>query len=320
MSQELNKNNWRPTAKFAALKARAEFNKKIRSFFEQRNVMEVETPLMCARAITDPYIQAFNVDHNYLQTSPEYAMKRMLADGSGAIYQICKAFRKEEAGNFHNPEFTILEWYRPGFTHVELMDEMDQLMQLLLDCDPAIKISYKQLFIDKLGLNPLSATIDQLQNCAAQHNVNLTAAAVVGLTTTDWMQILMSHVLEPLLIGNQPWFVHDFPAAQAALAKVIPGSDPVAARFEAYMEGIELANGYYELQDSAEQAKRFAADNEIRIKDGIHTMQADERLIAALEVGIPDCAGVAVGLDRLLMLKLKTKNIADVLSFTIKNA
>jgi elongation factor P--(R)-beta-lysine ligase len=320
MYQESNKNNWQPTAKNAALHARAEFYQKIRGFFAARNVLEVETPLMAACGVTDPYIQAFPVKDKYLQTSPEYAMKRMLAADCGSIYQICKAFRMEEAGNFHNPEFTMIEWYRLGFDHLQLMQETDELLQLLLDCPPANRITYHDLCMQKLGINPLTADLLTLQQCATQHGINLTATAAQDLTITDWLQLIMSHVIEPQLTGSSPWFVYDFPAAQAALAKVIPGEFPVAARFEVYMEGLELGNGYYELQDPQEQSKRFAADNQKRAQEGIATMQPDERLVAALEVGLPDCAGIAMGIDRMLMLKLKTKNIADVISFTINNA
>jgi len=320
MSIQSNHNNWRPTASLAALQARAEFYRKIREFFAARDVLEVETPLMAARGVTDPYIQAFGVDDKFLQTSPEYAMKRLLAAGCGSIYQICKAFRREEAGNFHNPEFTMVEWYRLGFDHLQLMDEVDALMQVLLDCAPAQRISYHDLFMKFFNINPHTISVDALQQCAAQHGLNLTATALENLTLTDWLQLLMSHIIEPQLTGPVPWIVYDFPAAQAALAKIIPGKYPVAARFEIYMQGIELANGYYELQDAAEQEKRFAADNALRREQNIHQMQPDERLVSALEVGFPECAGIALGLDRLLMLKLQAKSITEVIAFTIENA
>ena len=315
-----NNNNWRPTAKIEALQARAEFYTKIRKFFAEREVLEVETPLMAARAVTDPYIQAFAVDDKYLQTSPEYAMKRLLAAGCGSIYQICKAFRREEAGNFHNPEFTMLEWYRLGFDHLQLIDEVDQIIQVLLGSEPAHKITYHDLFIKFLDINPHVATIDQLQSCAEENGITLSAIALANLNLTDWLQLLMSHIIEPQLTGPAPWIVYEFPVAQAALAKILPGKYPVAARFETYMQGIELTNGYCELQDAAEQTKRFAADNLLRSEQNINHMQPDERLIAALEVGLPECSGVTLGLDRLLMLKLQAKSISEVLSFTIENA
>jgi lysyl-tRNA synthetase class 2 len=321
MSQELNNNKWRPTAKLAALTARALMFSQVRQFFAERGVLEVETPLLCARSITDPYIQPFVVEGNYLQTSPEYAMKRLVADGAGSIYQICKAFRQEEAGNFHNPEFTMLEWYRMGFDHTQLMHETDLLLQLLLDNNKsAKKISYQQLFQEKFDINPHTADIDTLQACATKHNINLSAAVIAELNTTDWLQLLMSHVIEPQLTGPVPWIIYDFPAAQAALAKVIQAEYPVAARFEVYMQGIELANGYYELQNAAEHVKRFTADNVKRTQAGVNNHAIDERLIAALEAGLPDCSGIALGLDRVLMLKMQAKSIAEVLSFTVKNA
>jgi len=312
--------HWRPTASFQAVQARAELYRKIRSFFALRDVLEVETPLMCARGVTDPYIQAFAVDNKFLQTSPEYAMKRLLAAGYGSMFQICKAFRREEAGHLHNPEFTMLEWYRVGFTHLDLIDETDALIQELLGCAAAQRISYHDLFMKFLSINPHTATLKDLQNCALQHDINLTTAAATDLTATGWLQLLMSHIIEPQLIGSTAWIVYDFPVAQAALAKILPGKFPVAARFEVYMHGIELANGYYELQNAAEQEKRFDADNAMRISQGLHEMQPDYRLVAALKVGLPDCAGIALGLDRLLMLKLQVKSIAEVLSFTIANA
>lgn len=320
MSQELNNNNWRPTCNVDALHARATMYKEVRDFFAARKVLEVDTPLLCACAVTDPYIQAFPSEGKYLQTSPEYAMKRLLAAGSGSIYQICKAFRLEEAGHLHNPEFTMLEWYRVGFDLNMLMQEMDQLLQVIMHAEPAHIITYHQLFNDMLGINPHTADIDTLQTCAAQHNINLTPAALAGLTATDWFHLLMSHVIEPRMIGPKPWIVYDFPVAQAALAKVIQKEYLVAARFEVYAQGVELANGYYELQDASEQAKRFTADNAARNQNNLHTMQPDVRLLAALEQGLPDCSGVAMGLDRVLMLRTQAKSIADVLAFTINNA
>lgn len=321
MSIESNKHNWQPTAKLSALKARALMFTQVRQFFAEREVLEVETPLACARSITDPYIQPFTVDDKYLQTSPEYAMKRLLAAGSGSIYQICKAFRKEEAGNMHNPEFTMLEWYRLGFDHKQLMQEVDELLQLLLgNKEAAIKRSYADVFNEFIGINPHISDIGQLKVCAKKHNINLSANVAEELSITDWLQLLMSHVIEPQLTGPLPWIIYDFPAPQAALAKVIESEHPVAARFEVYMQGVELANGYYELLDAAEHRKRFTQDNVKRSQSGVNTHELDERLLAALDAGMPDCAGIALGLDRVLMLKLQAKSIAEVLSFTTHNA
>lgn len=306
--------------KIGALQARAKMYQQIRHFFAERDVLEVETPVMVGRTVSDPYLKAFAVDNYFLQTSPEYAMKRLLVDGCGSIYQICKVFRYEEAGSLHNPEFTMLEWYRVGFDHMQLMAEVDALLQLVLGCAPAKKVSYQELFMQHLDINPHVADIDVLQTCANQQGINLTAAALQDLTVTDWLQLLMSHVLEPKLTGPAPWFIYDFPVPQAALAKIIHKECPVAARFEVYVEGIELANGYYELQDAKEQKQRFLDDNTKRANQGLPIVVADERLLAALDKGMPDCAGIALGLDRFLMVRQKTKSIKNVLSFSIEDA
>lgn len=320
MSQELSNNDWRPSSDIAALQSRAAMYRQIREFFAERGVLEVETPLLCECAVTDPYIQAFSAEGKFLQTSAEYAMKRLLAAGSGSIYQLSKVFRLEEAGNMHNPEFTMLEWYRVGFNLEQLMQEMDDLLQTATNCPSAHKVTYLQLFMDMLGINPHTADIATLQKCALENDINLTPQALIGLTVTDWLQILMSHLIEPKLTGSSPWIVYDFPMAQAALAQVVQKEYMVAARFEVYAGGIELANGYYELQDATEQAKRFQSDNLKRSENGLRIMQPDTRLLAALESGLPECSGVALGIDRLLMWKLQAKSIANVLSFTILNA
>lgn len=312
MSHVQNKNE--------VLRARAQMYAKIRNFFAQRNVLEVETPLLAAHTVSDPYIQSFVVQDYFLQTSPEYAMKRLLASGSGCIYQICKAFRCEEAGSMHNPEFTMLEWYRLGYDHMQLLHEMDELLQLLLERPSANIMSYQDLFEQHFGFNPHTANIDQLQSCADDQQLNLSKAALQNLTVTDWLQLLMSHVIEPKLNGPAPWIIYNFPAPQAALAKILPTDPPVAARFEVYIDGIELANGYYELQDATEQKQRFIADNEVRKKNSQREISADNRLLAALEKGLPDCAGVALGLDRLLMLQQDLKSIKEVLAFPIEDA
>lgn len=319
--KEENLHNWRPTATIAALKERAKMYAEIRDFFAKRNVLEVETPLMCARSITDPYLSPFVVDNYYLQTSPEYAMKRLIAAGAGSIYQICKTFRRDEAGTIHNPEFSMLEWYRIGFDHTKLMAEVDDLLQLLLGNNgSAHKRSYEELFQEFLGIDPHTADLDLLKSCAIKHNINLSQDVIPELNITDWLQLLMSHVIEPQLTGHLPWIIFDFPIPQAALAKIVQAKQPVAARFEVYMQGIELANGYYELQDSTEHLKRFTQDNIRRAQMKINQHTIDERLLAALDAGIPDCAGIALGLDRLLMLRLGATSIAEVLAFTINNA
>jgi lysyl-tRNA synthetase class 2 len=321
---------WQPNASFQALKVRAELLEKIRAFFKERDVLEVETPLMCAKSVTDVHIQGIPAMYStasscppqtyYLQTSPEFAMKRLLAAGCGSIYQLCKAFRNEQQGRLHNPEFTILEWYRLNYDHHHLMDEMEALLTYLLGTGPAKRFSYQHLFITYLGIEPHTASLEALIHTAELMGIRLNQSEYDGLSRDDWLDLLMTHCIEPQLKGNHPFFVYDYPASQAALAKIREGSPPLAERFEVYIEGIELANGYHELCDPELQLARFQQDNQLRIDRGLHPMAPDMRLVAALKVGFPACAGVALGMDRLLMLKLNSKNIEEVLSFTINRA
>lgn len=318
---------WKPSADLENLRQRARVFKLIRDFFYARGVMEVETPLMCHTSVTDPFIQSIpalfqanpNADEQryYLQTSPEYAMKRLLAAGSGPIFQITKAFRQGEIGRFHNPEFTMMEWYRPGFDHHALMDEMDELLQLVLGTPPARRQSYAQLFQHYLGIDPHQASLSQLAECAG--TVKISVASEVTDRDT-WLNLLMSHCIEPQMSNDLPCFVYDFPASQAALARIQPGNPPVASRFEVYFRGIELANGFHELQDATEQRRRFEKNQSQREELGLNHMPIDELFLGALENGLPDCAGVALGLDRLLMLATQSEKIADVLSFDFTRA
>jgi len=305
---------WRPTASLANLQLRAHLFSRIRQFFAERKVLEVETPLLCQHTVTDLHIESFQSDSRYLQTSPEYAMKRLLAANSGPIFQICKAFRKDESGSQHNPEFTMLEWYRPGFNHHELMDEMDALLQTALATSSAERISYQDLFLTKLGIDPHSTDLKSLQQCAKHHELNITPA----INDKDTLlQLLLNHLIEPKLGRRAPTFIYDFPASQAALAKINAGK---AERFEVYIQGSEIANGFHELTDSKEQAQRFESDQKRRQKANRFVPAIDKQLIEALEHGMPECAGVAVGLDRLLMILTKTKNIDDVIAFPWKLA
>lgn len=317
--------NWQPSASIAHLKKRAAILKSIRDFFAARDVLEVETPLLCHTSVTDPFIESIPASVNlpngtqsfYLQTSPEYAMKRLLAAGSGSIYQLCKAFRQDEAGRYHNPEFTMLEWYRVNHDHHQLMNEMDDLLKLILNTASAERMSYQHLFLKTLHIDPLSATVAQLADCAKQNNVNL---ADTLDTKDDWLQLLMSHCIEPSLGQMAPTFVYDFPASQAALARINPDDSRVASRFEVYYKGIELANGFHELQNANEQRQRFENNLTSRKQLGLTALPIDENFLAALEHGLPDCAGVALGIDRLIMLALGAEHIHDVISFDIVRA
>lgn len=315
-------NDWQPSITLANLRLRAEILKSIRDFFAARDVLEVETPLMCQTSVTDPFIQSVPAlfqshpqkteERYYLQTSPEYAMKRLLAAGSGDIYQISKAFRQGEVGRFHNPEFTMMEWYRLGFDHHQLMDEIDELLQLVLKKPAAERKSYADIFIEHLQLDPHHASLETLAACAEDHHLTLAS------TPTDrdiWLQLLMSDCIEPHIGKDRPCFIYDFPTSQAALARIQPGNPPVASRFEVYFRGIELANGFHELQDAKEQRKRFEANRKDRNAAGSADMKLDEHFLAALEYGLPDCAGVALGIDRLIMLAAESNRIAEVLSF-----
>lgn len=319
MSHAPNEVEWQPTASLQAIQARASLLVEIRRFFRKRSVLEVETPLLCANGVTDPHIGTLQTQllgkTYYLQTSPEFAMKRLLAMGSGSIYQLCKAFRDGERGRLHNPEFTLLEWYRVHFNHHQLMDEMDDFLNQMLGVGPAIRYSYQTLFIRYLEIDPLEAAIENLKQRAERLNIRVPVSSASELTKDDWLDLCLTHAIEPQLTGNHPFMIYDYPVSQAALAKIRGG---VAERFEVYVEGVELANGYHELCDAEQQLARFQQDNEKRRLLRLDTMAPDVRLIAALEAGLPACAGVALGVDRLLMLRLKQQGIKEVLSFPIE--
>ncbi|OFC71981.1 elongation factor P--(R)-beta-lysine ligase [Alteromonas confluentis] len=319
---------WQPTAAFDNLRQRAALLRTIREFFYQRDVLEVDTPLLSHGTVTDVHLAAFSsaFSHSetgkpetlYLQTSPEYAMKRLLCAGSDSIYQICKAFRHEGAGRFHNPEFTMLEWYRTGFDHHALMAEMDELLQATLNTDPAEKVSYQDVFIRQLSVDPLTAPVEVLQKKAVECGLDMNAGLPDDADTL--LQLLFSLYIEPLIGADSPCFVYGFPASQAALAKVNADDPRTADRFEVYFKGVELANGFYELANASEQRQRFLADNAKREEIGLPPLPVDEYFLSALASGLPDCAGVALGIDRLLMLKLGASHIQDVITFPVSRA
>jgi lysyl-tRNA synthetase class 2 len=311
--------SWRPGAPVQVIAERAALLGKIRQFFIARSVLEVDTPLLCSAGITDPSIEPLAVEQGtslssprYLQTSPEYAMKRLLAAGSGSIYQIAKAFRDGEVGSRHNPEFTLLEWYRLGYDHHQLMAEVAELICFCLGERAWQKFSYRELFMRFLKLDPFTSTLEQLSETARAH-VDLSFDS----NERDlWLDLLMSHVIEPRLAGFGLCFVYDYPASQAALSRVAErdGVD-VGQRFELYLDGMELGNGYCELTDAQEQVRRFSADNEKRLRSGLAQKPVDTKLLAAMQHGLPQCSGVAVGVDRLLMCLSESADIRDVLAF-----
>lgn len=316
--------DWEPSASLQNLQQRADTLAKIRHFFSERDVLEVETPLLASSTVSDVYIESIAAEvmdgssshQKFLQTSPEFSMKRLLASGSGSIYQIAKAFRKEEIGTRHNIEFTLLEWYRLSYSLDQLMTELEQLVQEVLGCGSISRFSYREIFQQHLQIDPHEIALEELQQLA-NTEIDLSGS---DLSKTDYLQLLLSNSIEPKL----PPFciIYDYPAEQAALATLEADAlgIVVAKRFELFGQGMELANGYFELSDAAEQRARFEADNATRTEKGLRTHDADEKLIAALESGLPSCSGVAVGVDRLLMLLVEAKNISEVISFDSERA
>lgn len=319
--------DWRPGADLAALKTRAELLAAVRAFFAEAGVMEVETPVLAPAAGTDPAIEPLRSRFTgpghadgldlYLQTSPEYHMKRLLAAGSGPVYQITRAFRDGEAGARHNPEFTLLEWYRPGFDHHALMDEVAALVQRAVGRElPVARRSYRSLFQARYGIDPLDCADDELPRVASAAGL----AGDLALDRDGWLDLLLSHGIERDLGRGELTFVTDYPASQAVLARLNPEDARTAARFELYLDGIELANGFWELADATEQRARFEADRARRAAAGQPDIALDERFLAALAAGLPDCAGVALGLDRLLMCRLGVDRLDRVMAFSIDRA
>jgi elongation factor P--(R)-beta-lysine ligase len=327
--------NWQPTCEHSALIARAELYATIRRFFSARGVLEVETPLLCRHTGTDPNLQPFLSHYHrpgepagrglplYLQTSPEFAMKRLLAAGSGSIYQICKAFRNEESGRYHNPEFTLLEWYRVGFELTDLMDEIDALLSELLTPKRPLgkskRLSYREAFLRWVGADPLSASLEELSACAKAQGLE-EATRLCGQDRTLWLDLLFSHKVQPHLGREGVSFVHDYPALLPSLARSKPGNDEVVERVEIFLDGMELGNGFRELADPKEQERRFDADLAVRRSQGQPEPEKDSRLLAALAAGLPDCSGIAIGLDRLLMIMTGAKAIDEVLAFLLARA
>jgi lysyl-tRNA synthetase class 2 len=308
--------DWRPSAGAELLQARARMLSGIRAFFMAQGVLEVETPLLCRAGVTDPHIEGFAVptgdETRFLQTSPEYAMKRLLAAGSGDIYQLGKAFRRGEAGARHNPEFTLLEWYRTGFDHHRLMlDVADLITALFAPNVPVFEYrSHAEVFQRALGLDPQGADIDACRMAARRAGMDFEG----DLDRDGWLDLLMTHRVAPSLPADRFTFIHGYPASQASLAR-LNADGQTAARFELYHGDLELANGFHELSDADEQRRRFEADQACRERMGLEPRVADEALLVALEHDLPDCAGVALGVDRLLMVATGSQHISDVLSF-----
>ena len=318
--------NWRPTAAFGALQRRAAMLHAARAFFAERRVLEVETPILSAAAVSDPQIESLATRVAglpapfYLCTSPEYAMKRLLAAGSGDIYQICKVFRDGERGRWHNPEFTLIEWYRLGFDDTRLMSEVEALIGDMLapyrKLAPAERLSYTDALRRHTGVDAYASSDAELMDSAAHHGIVCRAE----LDRDAKLDLLMGLIVAPRLGQDRPCFIVDYPASQAALARLKPGLPRVAARFELFIDGVELANGFHELIDPGEQRTRFVQDLRLRHDRGQVQPPLDEHLLAALAAGVPECAGVALGFDRLAAIAIGAARLADAMAFTIDNA
>ncbi len=313
--------SWQPTADLPTLKARAELYRQVRDFFLQRQVLEVDVPILGKAATVDPFIESLTsqINHEvvYLQTSPEFFLKRAIAAFQQDMYYLGKAFRQGEQGDRHQPEFTMLEWYRMGWDEHQLMEEVGQLLAVFFPAMPSVSLSYEECFKQFLGVNPHTAPLEALRECA-QSKIDI----VLEDDSRDvWLDILMSHCIEPLLPMGIV-FIYDYPPSQAALAKICTNKNDskkqqvVARRFEVYVDRLELANGYWELTDKDEQAKRFNSDQQFRRERGLDVPAYDQLLINAMSEGMPPCAGVALGIDRLLMRFLNKAQIGQVISFS----
>ncbi|MEX1232177.1 MAG: EF-P lysine aminoacylase EpmA [Planctomycetaceae bacterium] len=336
-----------PTARIETLQARARILRVVRDFFESRGYWEVETPIVSHDVVVDAHLNPFATSPNesvtatdslmYLQTSPEFAMKRLLAAGADAMYQISKVFRRGEAGRNHNPEFTMIEWYRLGTTYIEQMQFVeDFVMKVLGACHseplaatkpqlpsvspPMDRMTYDEAFERAVGSRVLNATVDELKDVAHRHDV----VPPPGLSNDDrdgWLNWLLAELVEPMLAREQAVFVYDFPASQAALARVRnDAAAPVAERFELYLHGVEICNGYQELTDADELRRRNVIQAGIRRREGHPPLPQESRLLAAMESGFPECSGVALGFDRLFMLGMGCESIAEVIAFPFDRA
>lgn len=309
---------WRPGASRFAVEARADLLAMIRAWFLERRVLEVETPVLSRAGNSDPNIRSLSTDstaRRYLRTSPEYAMKRLLAAGFRDIYELGRVFRAGEKGRFHNPEFTLLEWYRCDLAYLDLADEVVELIRFCAqgkyDDWPVQRLAYRDVFIAQTGLDPFLCGESDLSGVAAERGIRAGA-----LGQMEWLDLLLSQLIEPNLPGETITIIHDFLPEQAALARIRPGNPQVAERFEVYLGQMELANGYQELTDGHEQLQRFEKERSLAEARGEEAGPVDLGLIEALRHGLPECSGVALGVDRLLMSLLKLDHIDAVLAFS----
>lgn len=317
------------SGRLSMLRRRAGIYRHVRGFFAERHVLEVETPILSAAGNTEPNIEGFktrftgHVDagprERYLRTSPEYPLKRLLAEGLGDCYELGRVFRNGEIGRRHNPEFTMLEWYRVGMDHRQLAEETVELVQAVQNLagqgtSEPCTISYRDLFQQNLDIDPFAADIATLRRPLVEFNID-----PEGLTRDDWLDLIMTHRIQPGFSPDHITVIHDWPATQCALARIRQDTPPVAERFELYLGQHELANGYHELNDATEQRQRFEAENRRREQCGHPVLPLDENLLATLDA-MPDCAGVALGFERLMMCLMHTDTIRDVMAFNFPGA
>jgi len=321
--------SWKPSCDLKHLRLRAQMLSSIRGFFERRAVLEVETPLLCSATGTDPQLDFFSSFYHcspkdkemFLQTSPEFAMKRLLAAGSGSIFQICKAFRNGEVGRFHNPEFSILEWYRLDFSLEQLMDEVAELILELLGTSVmgVHKISYTEIFEQLTGLNPLVFCQKKYADYAVTNGIK-DAILLCEDDHSMWLDFIFSFKVQPYLDDDPLCMVYGYPAIQSSLARINDDNPAIADRFEVFVKGIEIGNGFFELSNANEQEKRFDQENEVRRSKQLMQVDKDEKFLDALRSGLPDCSGIALGLDRLLMVIEDTESLNDVIAFPFDRA
>ena len=320
-----------PSADVTAAVVRARLLREVRTFFAERNFLEVETPVLSADTIVDRHLDPPTAELRgvgpartlYLQTSPEFAMKRLLAAGWPSLYQTTRAFRQAERGPRHNPEFTIVEWYERGADYERGMQSLSDLCERLLARGPAERVTYAQAFVTRAGIDPHAATLDELRRTARERLPEAAASFASATAPVDrdaWLDLLLTSLVEPTLGVGRPTILCDYPPAQAALAQVRRGSPDVAERYELYVDGVELANGYHELLDPAALEARNEENHRLRAADGKPALPTESRLLEAMRSGLPPCAGCALGFDRVVMLACGATTIDQVLTFPIERA
>jgi len=317
--------DWAPSAAWAVVRQRAALLRELRLFFDSQGFVEIETPVLSRETVVDRHLDPIGVPTlgpaGWLQTSPEFGMKRAVARYRESVYQITRAFRRGESGRLHNPEFTILEWYQTPADYQDGMQQLSELASTVFGRGSPERVSYREAFVEHTGLDPHTASITDLSECTYGTRTDEPKGSRpdfgpdFGEDRDGWLDRLLSEQVQPKLGFGQPLILYDYPASQAALAKIDPGPPPVAQRFELYVDGVELANGYHELDDAVEFVKRMAEQNRLRVADGRASLPETSRLVDAMSQGLPPCAGVAVGVDRLLMVKLGLSNIDEVLTF-----